>query len=264
VSALKAFIDDSGSGGDSPWYVLAGYVGTTQSWAAFDEPWRAILDWRPKLDYFKASEAESLRSDGKWAGVSEDDRNERINAFIEVIGKHALRSLYVRVKQQDYNEVIKPYVPEQWDNAYYFLFTGIIAAGTSVEKYFGPSRPIEFVFDNANELEKPSHKLYNQVAGAPQFGKRVIKVRYEDEQQFLPLQAADLLAWQVRRRFSIEESPRPQFEAALSCPPEPYFSHTITRSELEKLGQTMDDHWKLEWAIKGLPERSRPYRRSGI
>ena len=26
VSALKAFIDDSGSGGDSPWYVLAGYI----------------------------------------------------------------------------------------------------------------------------------------------------------------------------------------------------------------------------------------------
>lgn len=25
---LRAFIDDSGSGGDSPWFVLAGYVGT--------------------------------------------------------------------------------------------------------------------------------------------------------------------------------------------------------------------------------------------
>ena len=50
---LRAFIDDSGSGGDSPWYVLAGYVGTTEAWNAFDKPWREMLDDPPKLEYFK-------------------------------------------------------------------------------------------------------------------------------------------------------------------------------------------------------------------
>jgi hypothetical protein len=38
VHALRAFIDDSGSGGDSPWFVLAGYLGTVEAWEAFDEP----------------------------------------------------------------------------------------------------------------------------------------------------------------------------------------------------------------------------------
>jgi hypothetical protein len=104
VYIMKAFIDDSGSGGDSPWYVLAGYVGTVAAWDAFDGPWRDVLAGPPKLEYFKASEAERLGRDGsqgQWAAVSEDERNARINSFIGVIGKSATRAFHVRTRQQD-------------------------------------------------------------------------------------------------------------------------------------------------------------------
>ena len=56
-----AFIDDSGSGGDSPYYILAGYSAPKATWAAFWPDWQAALDVPPKLEYFKMSEAESLK-----------------------------------------------------------------------------------------------------------------------------------------------------------------------------------------------------------
>jgi len=261
VEILKAFVDDSGSGGDSPWFVLAGYIGTIEGWDSFDDQWRSVLDGPPKLGYFKSSEAESLRSDGQWAGISKEQRNQRIDALIQVIGKCALRSMYVRVRQQDYNEIIKPYLPEYWDNAYYFLFIGIMSAATSVEKYMGSSRPVEFFFDTANRLEEPSKVLYGQMWDRPQFGKRVVNVHYEDEKEFLPLQAADLLAWQIRRRFCVEEEPRPQFERAIECPPGIPFDHTVTRDELEDMGKAMDDNAKITWANLGFPEHLRRWRR---
>jgi hypothetical protein len=262
VHMLKAFVDDSGSGGDSPWYVLAGYVGTVESWDAFDGPWREVLNGPPKLEYFKASEAESLRADGQWAGITKDERNQRLDAFIKVVGSHALRAIYVQVKQQDYNEIIKPYVPPEWDHAYYFLFTGIIAGVTSIEKYAGISRPVEFFFDSTDkQLKKRSKMLYGQVDDLPQFGHRVINIHYEDEKEFLPLQAADLLAWQIRRRFCVQEEPRPQCDSALACTPEPPFHHTITRDELDRLGRTMDENAMMKWALMGLPEHRRPWRR---
>jgi hypothetical protein len=117
VHTLRAFIDDSGSGGDSPWFVLAGYVGTVEDWDAFNEQWRTVLDGPPKLEYFKASEAESLRPDGQWAGISKDQRNDRLDSLIRIVGKHALRALYVRLKQGDYDELIKPYIPPEWRSA---------------------------------------------------------------------------------------------------------------------------------------------------
>jgi hypothetical protein len=256
---LKAFIDDSGSGGDSQWFVLAGYVGTAEAWDAFDEPWRKVLDGPPQIEVFKASQAESLK--GRWAGITKDERDSRINALIEVIGRHAIRAIYVRVKQQDFDEVIKPWIPTEWQNAYYFLYVAFLSAGTSSEKYAGTSRRIDFVFDSNTEVEKPSKKLYSQVNGIPQFHERVGSIEYKDDKASLPLQAADLFAWQVRRRFSVQESPRPQFEAALNCPSEMPFTHTLTRERLNTMGQDMDQHWMMEWAIRGHPEHLRKWRR---
>jgi hypothetical protein len=51
---LKAFIDDSGSGGDSPWYVLAGYLGTVEGWDLFDGQWEEVLHEPPYIEYFRA------------------------------------------------------------------------------------------------------------------------------------------------------------------------------------------------------------------
>jgi hypothetical protein len=261
---LRAFIDDSGSGGDSPWFVLAGYLGTVEAWNAFDEPWGKVLAGPPELKYFKASEAESLRPDGQWAGVTKDERNQRIDAFINVIGAHAMRSIYVRLKQQDYDEVIKPYIPPMWHNAYYFLFVGFLSAATMTTKHLGDDRHIEFFFDSNREVEKPSRMLYGQSADLPQFRNRVENIHYKDEKVFLPLQAADLLAWQIRRRFSVQEVPRLQFESAINCPPGPPYSHTVTRAELEKMGQDMDHQAMMDWAIMGYPEHLRKWRRPGI
>ena len=258
---LKVFIDDSGSGGDSPWFVLAGYVGTVEGWDSFDLKWRTVLDGPPKIDYFKSSEAESLRRDGQWAGISKDERNARIDALIRVIGNCATRSVYVRLQQRDYDDVIKKYVPPEWDNAYFFLFMALIFAATSTEKYLGGKQPIDFVFDSNRRLEKPSLQLYGDCMGFPQLADRIADIHYEDEKIFLPLQAADLLAWQIRRRFSTSEAPRPQFDRAIDCPPERPFSYTLTRSQLEHFGEIMDLNAKEKWAELGRPEHMRPWKR---
>jgi hypothetical protein len=91
AAVLKAFIDDSGSGGDSTWYVLAcacrlSSLGTVEGWDSFDSQWTTVLHADPYIEYFKASEAESLRPDGQCAGVNKKQRNPKIDAFIEVIG----------------------------------------------------------------------------------------------------------------------------------------------------------------------------------
>jgi hypothetical protein len=54
----------------------------------------------------------------------------------------------------------------------------------------------------------------------------LVNITREDEKQFLPLQAADLLAWQIRRRFSVKNEPRRKhFYAAQNCPPKR--AHTL-------------------------------------
>jgi hypothetical protein len=259
MRALRAFIDDSGSGGDSRWFVLAGYLGAVESWGSFDRHWRTVLDGPPRLDYFKHSEV--YRSETQWAGMSLAERDARVDALIEVIGKCALRSIYVQVKQQDYDEIIKPYTPPQWRNPYYYLFIGFLSAATMTAKYLADGDRIEFFFDSNREVEKASRTLYGQAMNLRQLQGRIENIHYKDEKLFLPLQAADLLAWQVRRRFSVQEEPRPHFERAINCPPGRPFHYTVTRVQLEQMGRAMDDQAMLDWAISGRPEHLRPWRR---
>jgi Protein of unknown function (DUF3800) len=261
IYTMKAFIDDSGSGGDSPWFVLAGYLGTSDAWDKFDEPWRSVLDGPPRIEYFKSSQAESLRPDGQWQGINARERDQRIDSLIEVIGTHAMQPFCVRLQQKDYDEVIKPWVPPMWQNPYYFLFIAFLSSVTSTHKYLGGAEQIEFIFDSNDQVDEPSFRLYNQVSHLGQFAGRVKEIRYEDEKIFLPLQAADLIAWQVRRRHCVTEPHRKHFDAAIGCTPMPLFEHIISRDRLHDLGEAMDHNAMRTWASMGGLEHYRKWKR---
>jgi hypothetical protein len=261
-AVLRAFIDDSGSGGDSPWYVLAGYVGTVSGWELFDERWQRVLAADPAIEYFKASEAESLRPDGQWRGVSKQQRDAKINDLIQVVASCADRAFHVRVRQKDHDEVIKPFVPPEWDNPYYGLFQGCVSSVVANERYSGEGRPVEFVFDSNERLEKPSLRLYDRVKDIDSLTGRIINIHYQSEKDFLPLQAADLLAWQVRRRLCVpNERPRAHYERALYRLPQNPLENVLTREDLERYSRIMDDDARRRWAETGLPEAMRPWKR---
>lgn len=141
---LKAFVDDSGSGGDSTWVVLAGYTGTAAEWAAFSAEWQDVLDRDPPIRYFKSAEAERLH--GEFRGFSKAQKDARLDEFIAVIQRRARQAIECRMRQSYYNEIIKARILRIWDDPYYFLLTGMLLAGSKLEKYAEDGDLIEFIF----------------------------------------------------------------------------------------------------------------------
>ena len=223
VSLLKAFIDDSGSGGDSPWYVLGGYLGTVEGWDSFDDQWSDVLHQHPRIEYFKSSEAESLRGGGQWAGIGNDQRDVKLDALIDVIARCARRAVCARMRQCDYNDFVKGNIPSVWDSPYYFLQTSVIAAAINIERIDGESESVDFVFDRDQKHERRSRKMLPALMPMQSMYGSLVNVSYQAEQDSLPLQAADLVAWQIRRFFSVKEPRRKQFDSAQrSLPKEPH------------------------------------------
>src|SRR4051812_11420683 len=66
------FIDDSGSGGSSPYFVLSGYGASLDVWHAFAADWQGVLDLPPKVEYFKMNEAHMC--EGQFAGFTPAER----------------------------------------------------------------------------------------------------------------------------------------------------------------------------------------------
>ena len=215
---LQAFVDDSGSEPQSPLFVLAGFMSTAEQWADFSTDWAAALAEPPALEYFKAKEANRLRGQfDRHKGWDEERRDNRVSALISIIRKHAISRIHASVRTADFNTYIKnlplPSRRLTSESPYTLLFMQIIlsnaawmaAHGDRLRQAHGP---VDFIFDNqigfSDEalLWWPSFKRILDEASRtdlPQYvGSAPI---FRDEKQFLPLQAADLYAWHLRRNF---------------------------------------------------------------
>jgi hypothetical protein len=210
---LTAFIDDSGSGGDSPCYVLAGLLSTVEKWAEFSVDWDAAIHSRPNIDYFKMSEAESLK--GQFTAFNSEQRDAKVHTLADLINKHVLFDYSVLIGQRAFDDILGPVLPKKLKNPYLFAFPGMMAAMASYEHHYGRGDVVECVFDKQQKLSTRAGRLYDQLRGLPGFEHSDLvqtPIRFEDDKEFLPLQGADLLAWHVRRRYCIREPARPIYQ----------------------------------------------------
>lgn len=205
---LNAFVDDSGSGGDSPWYVLSGVVSTVEKWAEFSVEWEGVCKSEPRIDYFKMSEASA--QSGQFAKFSKEERESKLEALATLIDRHVLFSKNVMVEQEPFDRILKPLLPKTLATPYLFACGGMIVAVSSHEEYAGRSEKIQCIFDAQQKIGNRAARLYEQIVGIKsKLGKPlpgfessdlvILPNLFRDEKQFLPIQAADMVAWHVRR-----------------------------------------------------------------
>jgi hypothetical protein len=219
-----AFIDDSGSGGDSPYYVLAGYAASESTWMVFDEDWRRVLALTPPMKYFKMSEAESLK--GQFLGFGADERNARLALFIDVILRHQLMECSIAVLDEDFREAFYPLLPSSHSSPYYIAFIAVVSSFSGRYHWLGSEEVVDFIFDEQEGFETKAYRLYNRLeTWFP--NRRFGGVRFANDKVVLPLQAADLIAWQIRRFRCFPTEPRRNELARLHSIHQPF--QTILR-----------------------------------
>jgi uncharacterized protein DUF3800 len=205
-NVLRAFIDDSGSGGDSTYYVLSGYIADIPTWESFSRKWKAVCDSTPSIQYFKMSEAESLKE--QFGGFSDTQRSKKVQQFIDVIRRHGLFEISCAIPQDAYNNIVKLRLPRKYRTPYFFCFGAIL----SMCAIRSGRHNIDFVFDRQEQVQGTAKKMYEQSKHLLGFGKKVENIDYGDDKVCLPLQAADLIAWQTRRFLCAEEGVRKELK----------------------------------------------------
>jgi Protein of unknown function (DUF3800) len=215
MMVLTAFVDDSGSDTQGPAYVLAGYVSDVDSWEKFSVEWQRILDEHPRICYFKMSEAESRR--GCFAGWDREDITNKIHTFIPVINKYVKCIIECVFWQEHYDvamswflakmlplvEVGKKELLTRFGNPYFLAFCMIMKDYSQRLEMEHSDDIVDFIFDTQEELgEKAVGYWMAMREFFPEKYRKYIPNEpvHRDEKIFLPLQAADLIAWQTRRR----------------------------------------------------------------
>jgi hypothetical protein len=199
LAVLQAFIEDSGRGQeDKPVFVLAGYVARVQAWEAFADEWQKALDKYPKVEYLKGKEAIGLF--GQFKGWTEEARDRRVLQLVAIANKYAKFAVTLAVHKPEFDRILKQnsgvlkklYVP-----AVATITLGVLASVFKQPTF----EKLEFIYDEGMLHGKVFEDAYQaMMMELPIEVTRCIgrKSRMEDDKEFLPLQAADLLAWHFR------------------------------------------------------------------
>jgi hypothetical protein len=218
---LQAFIDDSGSEPNTPVFVLAGYIAPESRWSNFVEEWRAALAKPPGAEYFKASEAMSLR--GAFSsrnGWDDQARDERVVELAEIIWRNCTVGVSASLRHRDWDDTLKvlaEVVPsKRLSHPYNFLaYTMLSELWLHPTKLtLGKAGPCDFYFDRQLGFENDATALWHAMREAinmprslPDHLRNWIRTAptFVDDKSYLQLQAADLCAW-ANRRASVHDA----------------------------------------------------------
>lgn len=211
IVMLQGYIDDSGSseGGNRPssHFVLAGYIMQEPKWEEFVDRWDVVLHKPPSIEAFKMSEANS--GNGSFVGMTHELRQFKIHALsrvIEEFSEHSL-ALWSYLNWQDYRDVVRRKVHPKIDNPYSVLFYQIMRLAhehqIELNKHIDVGfHKVDFIFDVQNFIGLRTLQWYSMLlTRLPEPYKSIAGTSpvFRKDEEFLGLQAADMLAWHIRR-----------------------------------------------------------------
>ena len=197
--ALQAYIDDSGRG-QEPAFVLAGYIARPDVWCEFSKEWEAVKHAPRHIDYFKMRHAWYFKGD--FEPFNTDERNKKVADLYAVIEQYVMKGVAIIIPVKTYKTYAKlinhPKAADPYFLAAYFMMVQV----AQEQDIMGISEPVDFIFDHQEGMSGPVQDAWDALKSfAPPFVAQRLGKRpgFEDDKLFMPLQAADLHAWWVRR-----------------------------------------------------------------
>jgi len=208
VLVIQAVLDDSGVKGTTPVFTFAGFIGRAEVWAQFSDEWQRWLDAPPRIGYLKMSEA--AKPDGEFRHFASGAIGEKLRAGIAILKRYPpQRAIQVSVDIADYYRVVAPDTPKLIRNPYFMAFHGILS-GVCYEMIdtLVPER-FEVIFDE-HVIFRPRiavwYPLVREMIGElhDEALGRILPESplFRSDEEFLPLQASDVIAWLFRMAYS--------------------------------------------------------------
>jgi hypothetical protein len=191
--ALQAYVDGSGTGLEE--FVLAGYIATPEKWAAFSKEWEKILS-TIKADAFKANRQHRSKA-----------RRDKTGQFYKVIENHVNLAFSCMISRTDLEEAVESidwpanFVNvDRLKNPYFFGFKAVINVLLQLSNNLNIREPVDFIFDEENEKQHTlKHWELIKKSSSINVSNLMGVLSYGDDKKTLPLQAADLYAYWIRK-----------------------------------------------------------------
>lgn len=207
---LQAYIDDSGTHLDSPYCLVAGYWGGTSQWVKFEREWGKVLrdydvpEFHAKKYWAKDDKHERV---GSYRGWDEKRHKQFLFRLLTIIGAHKLYPFAHGIQREEWNKQAdwqrRAFCGGSVDNAPDNpMFMALQTSVMRIIRHCHPGVPMHFVFDSNQHTDKWAAICYGQIkavciAAKDPLARNLGEITFADSALALPLQAADLLAYEA-------------------------------------------------------------------
>jgi len=209
LAPFRAFTDDSAAQKGDKRLFMAGYLHRTDVWADFSQAWDAELKAWPPIKYFKGAEAHNLSGqfDHK-RGWDEAIRQVKMGYLAEIIQHFKPISFQFSINRKLFEDHLKPVSPYGFGKPHFQLSNVVVGSVVRMAAQNGFTEPIEFIFDEQDGVSADVTMFFEDMMEAlPSEARKLIdgtpSFKDDKDKRFMPLQAADMLAWHVRREHEV-------------------------------------------------------------
>jgi len=192
---VEFYFDESGTDAKGPAFVVAGYVATTAQWLAFEERWRKTLkDFNVQTFHMHDLEQRCVEFSG-WNAETCIALQSRL---IEIINQTVMVGLACGISLADYRAAAPPELHADIRFGYLLCFYECLMGIHHYMEGHDSVEPIKLLFDQQAEYSPMMTKVYTRLRrhlGYPDW--MVAEIGFADRRQRVPLQAADLFAYEM-------------------------------------------------------------------
>lgn len=193
VSLVEAYFDESGTGAESRFLCVAGYIFTKERAVALAADWQAMLA-RIGVSYFRM--VDCAHGAGEFAKLSPGARDNAARQAIALTKRHALRGIALSLDKVAFSQL-----PPQaiWNTPYSFLAGQVLYGIRKWADENGHSDRVSYIYEagahGAGDLVEAFAKIKRTPDLAAEYRIGGVSFLEKTEKGAEPLQCADLLAW---------------------------------------------------------------------
>jgi hypothetical protein len=196
---ILGYFDDSGSHTSSDIVVMAGLFGYPNQWDYLSELWVKTLaaPCPSKLPLARFHMSSCQAGDEEFLGWKRLECDFLVDELIEIIRKSGVYGFGGALPRKHYDELVTGDLRRATGDPETACIINCFVKLVRFAQQITPDKEIAFIFDDRPQQERNVARIQGVYKGVNEAGVEITSVTFGSSKKILPLQAADLLAWEI-------------------------------------------------------------------
>lgn len=197
MALLTAYFDESGTSGDAPITVIAGFVGTESQWTAVEAQWTAVLAEFADKGVTRFHMTECVNQAGQFERIDSFWRDYVLNRLSGILHGSGLQAIWSGVDVRDFEREADDGFLKRYPKPYDLCIDDIAIKTKDWAREKAPGSDVAVMFSKQNEYESRAARIFDAYQRQQKWHQHISSFTFASPDKVVPLQTADMIAYEA-------------------------------------------------------------------